>query len=92
VRAARGLRHADMPSVATRFRLFRDLDRDAFEAALAAWLAAHGGEPVTAIALEGKTLRGIHGEEVPGVHLVAAFAHGRGEVLGQKGAAITTPN
>jgi len=91
VRAALGIRHADMPSVATLFRRFRDLDRDAFEAALAAWLAAQAGESVRAIALDGKTVRGIHGEEVPGVHLVAAFVHGRGDVLGQKGGAITTP-
>jgi hypothetical protein len=92
VRTALGIRHVGMPSVATLFRLFRDLDRDAFEAALAAWLAAQAGEPVTAIALDGKTLRAIHGEEVPGVHLVAGFVHGRGDVLGQKGAAITMPN
>lgn len=92
VRAALGIRHADMPRVATRFRLFRDLDRDAFETALAPWLAAQGGEPVTAIALDGKTWRGSHGEQVPGVQLVAAFTHGRGDVLGQKGGAITTPN
>jgi len=92
VRAALGIRHADMPSVATLFRLFRDLDRDAFETALAAWLAVQGGAPVTALALDGKTLRGIHGEEVPGVHLVAAFTHGRGDVLGQKGGVITTRN
>lgn len=92
VRTALGIRQRDMPSVATLFRLFRDLDRDAFEAALAAWLAAQAREPVTAIALDGKTIRGIHGEEVPGVHLVAAFVHGRGDVLGQKGAAITTPS
>jgi hypothetical protein len=85
LRAALGIGHADMPSVAPLFGLFRDRDRDAFAAALAAWLAAQPGAPVTTIALDGKTLRGIHGEEVPGVHLVAAFAHGRGEVLGQRG-------
>jgi hypothetical protein len=92
VRAALGIRHADMPSVATLFRLFRDLDREAFERALAAWLAAQGAPRERALALDGKTLRGIHGEEVPGVHLVAAFVHGAGEVRGQKGGAIATPS
>lgn len=29
------------------------------------------------------TLRGIHGDAVPGVHLVAALAHRSGAVLGQ---------
>ena len=92
VRRALGIRHADMPSVATLFRAFRDLDRDAFEAALAGWLARAGAPRERALALDGKTLRGIHGEEVPGVHLVAAFVHGAGEVRGQKGAATATPS
>ena len=30
---------------------------------------------VEAVAVDGKTLRGIHGEQLPGVHLVAAYAH-----------------
>ena len=28
------------------------------------------------MAIDGKSLRGIHGDELPGVHLVALFAHG----------------
>ena len=92
VRAALGISHADMPSVATLFRVFRDLDRDALEAALARWVQAQlpAGERV--LALDGKTLRGIHGEQVPGVHLVAALTHGSGQVLRQKGARIAMPN
>jgi len=35
----------------------------------------------------GKTLRGIHGEEIPGVHLVSAYAHQAGAVLAQ----VTAP-
>ena len=37
-----------------------------------------------ALAIDGKTLRGIHGEDLPGVHLVAASAHQSGIVVGQK--------
>lgn len=85
VRAALGVTRTSTPSVATFFRLFRDLDRDAFEAVLAAWLATQGGDGREVIALDGKTLRGIHGEEVPGVHLVAAYAVAGGQVLAQKG-------
>lgn len=85
IRAALGITRGTTPSVATLFRLFRDLDIAAFEAALAGWLLAEGLSAADAIALDGKTLRGIHGETVPGVHLVAAYAHERGCVLAQKG-------
>jgi hypothetical protein len=36
--------------------------------------------------VDGKTLRGIHGEELPGVHLISAYAHQRGIVLAQRAA------
>jgi hypothetical protein len=42
------------------------------------------------LALDGKTLRGIHGEDVPGVHLVAALTQRSGQVLAQKGAVTAT--
>jgi hypothetical protein len=87
VRAALGITRASTPSVAALFRLFRDLDRDAFEQALGAWVRAQGLSPGEAVALDGKRLRGIHGERMPGVHLVAAYAHRTGAVLDQKGAA-----
>lgn len=41
------------------------------------------GSLAEALALDGKTLRGIHSDAVPGVHLVAASAHEAGAVLGQ---------
>ena len=85
VRSALGIARTTTPSVATLFRVFRDLDRDAFERTLAAWGRAHGTGTAGAVALDGKHLRGIHGEQIPGVHLVAAFTHREGQVLGQKG-------
>lgn len=78
-----GLPSGRSPSVATLHRVFKRLDVVAFERALAAWLEQTGVEPVSALALDGKTLRGIHGDEVPGVHLVAAYAHETGVVLAQ---------
>ncbi len=39
------------------------------------WFAQQGLAPDEALATDGKTLRGLHGEELPGVHLVAASAH-----------------
>src|SRR5579883_2449240 len=71
VAAALGFEWGRSPSVATLFRTFRDLDVAAFEQALAAWLRVDA-PPREALAIDGKTLRGIHGEAVPGVHLVAA--------------------
>lgn len=91
IRRALGLPLHRSPSVATLFRVFRDLDVAAFEQALAGWLTQqHAGGPV--IALDGKTLRGIHGEQVSGVHLVAAYAAQTGCVLGEKGAVRKTAN
>jgi hypothetical protein len=78
-----GLPPGRSPCVATLHRVFKALDVAAFEQALGTWLGAAVVAPTEAIALDGKTLRGIHGDAVPGVHLVAAFAHQTGAVLGQ---------
>ena len=48
------------------------------------WAQQHLG-PGKAISLDGKALRGIQGEELPGVRLVAAYAHRAGRVLAQAG-------
>ncbi len=74
--------------VATLHRVYKALDVDAFEAAIGTWLAQTGVAPDDPLALDGKTLRGVHGhwedgEYVPGAHLVAAYAHGAQAVLAQ---------
>lgn len=86
IAGALGFECGRTPSVATLFRTFRDLDAAAFEQVLADWLATQTPPAPEAIAIDGKSLRGIHGESLPGVHLVAAYAHGRGVVRAQKGA------
>ena len=78
-----GLPGGRSPSVATLHRVVKRLDVVAFEQVLGAWLERTGVERVSALALDGKTLRGIHGDEVPGVHLVAAYAHESEAVLAQ---------
>jgi hypothetical protein len=83
LRVALGLRAERGPSVATLHRAFRHLDHAAFEQALGRWFAAQGLQPDEALAIDGKTLRGIHGEQIPGVHLVAAYAHQTRVVLAQ---------
>ncbi len=83
IRVALGLRAERGPSVATLHRAFRRLDHAAFEWVLGQWFAAQGLAPDEALAIDGKTLRGIHGEEIPGVHLVAAYAHQTRVVLAE---------
>ena len=83
IRLALGLRAERGPSVATLHRAFRHLDHVAFERVLGQWFAAQGLAPDEALAIDGKTLRGIHGEEIPGVHLVAAYAHQTRVVLAE---------
>ena len=71
------------PCVATLHRVFKDLDVAAFEAVLREWLIYSGIELGDVLSLDGKTLRGIHGEEIAGVHLVSAYAARSGVVLAQ---------
>lgn len=70
--------------VATLQYLFASLDKIAFENAIARWTAAaaptHGWSTVS---LDGKTLRGSTDVQLPGVHLLAAYAHEAGIVLCQ---------
>src|SRR5436305_6296836 len=67
---ALGLPPGRRPCVATLHRVFKTLDMAAFEAVLGAWLEQTGVAPTDPVAVDGKTLRGIHGEQIPGVHLV----------------------
>ena len=80
-----GFSREQTPCVATLHHVFRRLDADAFEEALGRWAQECLGEGEAAIAIDGKALRGIHGRELPGVRLVAAYEGKRGLVLGQKG-------
>jgi DDE_Tnp_1-associated len=91
---ALGFTRARTPAVATLHYTFKALDVDAFEAALQRWARRVGAgaatrsqpRPVLApLALDGKGLRGIHGEEVPGVRLVALYDVQAGLVLAHKG-------
>ena len=83
--AALGFTRARTPAVSTLHAVFRDLDAAAFEAAVGAWAHGRLGGRPGAIAGDGKALRGIHGEELPGVRLVAGYCDGAGLVLAQRG-------
>jgi hypothetical protein len=81
---ALGIGRMRTPDGATLHRLFVRLNVEAFEAVLGKWLGERGLKRGQGIALDGKTLRGLHGEELPGVHLIAAYAHQNAVVLAQR--------
>ena len=80
-----GFSREQTPCVATLHHVFRRLDVDSFELALGRWAQDYLGVGEATIAIDGKALRGLHGRELPGVRLVAAYAGDSGQVLGQKG-------
>jgi DDE_Tnp_1-associated len=88
---ALGFARGRTPGVATLHRVFKALDVEQFEALLGQWAQAAAGDRGEAIAIDGKALRGIHGEELPGVRLVAAYDVKTGLVLAQKGGEAQNP-
>ena len=87
VSEALGFTRERTPCVSTLHQVFSRLDREAFELLLGQWLKERGQGAGEALAIDGKRLRGIHGEQLPGVHLVAAYAHRSGMVMGQQAVA-----
>jgi DDE family transposase len=81
---ALGFLRGKTPCKSTLSLLFRALDAAAFEAALSAWVASRlpVGEGLV-ISLDGKTVRGSKGGDVPGQHLVAAYCSAAQAVLAQ---------
>ena len=82
---ALGFTREQTPGVATLHLAFKALDAQACEAAPARWAQGQLGDGWEAVALDGKALRGIHGEALPGVRLVAAYCDQAGLVLAQAG-------
>jgi hypothetical protein len=79
-----GFTNGAIPSKATLSRVFRAIDAERFEAALAAWVADRcPPERWRQLALDGKTLRGTAEGEAPGVHLLTAYAPEVAAVIGQ---------
>ena len=82
---ALGFSRDKTPAVSTLHLVFSQLDVEAFEKTLRDWAQTYYGDRQGAIAIDGKGLRGIHGEELPGVRLVAVYSDGAGLVLAQSG-------
>jgi len=62
------------PCKATRSNVFRRLDVAAYEDALSTWLKRRCPDGGDTIAMDGQTLRGSASHQVPGVHLLSAYA------------------
>src|SRR5262249_62282282 len=80
---ALGFRRGKTPAKSMLSELLRALDIQALEAALGRWIASRLPEGLSQLSLDGKTLRGSRDGELPGQHLVAAYAPQAQAVLAQ---------
>jgi len=72
-----------VPSEPTFRRAFKRLDRAQFHQLLAEWMAAHDPEKLTAVAVDGKTVKGSRQPDGRPVHLMSAVAHHTQRLLHQ---------
>jgi DDE_Tnp_1-associated/Transposase DDE domain len=79
---ALGFTHPITPCKATLSNLLRRLDLAQVEAELRVWAADRAGRP-THLAVDGKTVRGSHDQDVPAVHLLAVYAAEAGVTVAQ---------
>jgi predicted transposase YbfD/YdcC len=93
---ALGFTH-NTPCASTLHTIFGRLDREGFEAKLGVWAdsvvahtAATPEAPETAMAVDGKTLRGSKKQGAPGTHLLSVLAHRLGLTLMQQAVAAKT--
>jgi predicted transposase YbfD/YdcC len=80
---ALGFRRGKTPAKSTLSQLLRALDAQAVEDALARWIAARLPDGCDQVSIDGKTLRGSRDGDIPGQHLVAAYAPQAQAVLAQ---------
>jgi hypothetical protein len=70
-----GYSRDDMPCKATFSNVFRALPAHVFEDGIRRWLTAREQAGWKKASLDGKTLCGSSGDQLPGVHLLAVFDH-----------------
>jgi DDE_Tnp_1-associated/Transposase DDE domain len=80
---ALGFRSHKTPCKASLSNLLRRLDVTALERALARWVQARCPDLGDTLAIDGKALRGSATYQLPGVHLLAAYAPRVGAVVAQ---------
>jgi len=73
------------PCTSELHTLLAALPARVLEAALTRWIRAQGVDDLErrVVALDGKTLRGSQGHQLPGVHLLAAYCHDVEAVIAQ---------
>ena len=82
--AALGFTRERTPCCTMLHYLFKELDQASFEAAIRSWARGRcASADWEAVHIDGKELRGTRGHEVPGVRLLAAYAHEARAVLDQ---------
>jgi hypothetical protein len=87
---ALGFKDGQMPCANTLSNLLRDLDADALDRLIGAWLTERCRAGWTHSALDGKRLCGSRDGEVPGMHLLAAYAPQAAAVIAQMHVAAST--
>jgi hypothetical protein len=87
---ALGFRRGKTPAKSTLSEVLRAVDAQAVEEALTRWVGSRLPEGLTQISLDGKTLRGSRDGELPGQHLLAAYAPEVEAVLAQIRVEATT--
>jgi DDE_Tnp_1-associated/Transposase DDE domain len=80
---ALGFRRGKTPTKSMLSQLLRALDAGALEAALTRWVGSRLPAGLPQLSLDGKTLRGSRDGELPGQHLLAAYAPQAEAVLAQ---------
>lgn len=80
---ALGFRRGKTPAKSTLSEVLRALGPQAVEDALTRWVGSRLPEDFRHVSLDGKTLRGSRDGDVPGQHLVAAYAPQAEAVLAQ---------
>jgi hypothetical protein len=80
---ALGFTHWPTPCTATLSNVFRRFDAAGYENLLSAWIKRRCPDLGDVIDLDGKTLRGSASYQVPGVHLLSAYAPRVSAVIAQ---------
>ena len=73
----------EVPSEPTFRRVFKRVDRVQFNDRIAQWLADHDPEALSAVAVDGKTVKGSRQKDGRPVHLMSAVAHITQRLLNQ---------
>jgi DDE_Tnp_1-associated/Transposase DDE domain len=80
---ALGFKRGTIPAASTISDLFRDLDAEHLDRLIGRWLASRHASGWEVINLDGKTACGSRDGEVPGTHLLAAYAPQASAVIAQ---------